>query len=49
MAFRNVLREAIKDDELPPVDYGDGNEYQNWDDYYTRVVEEAAGCYDKGS
>jgi hypothetical protein len=46
MSLRNVLREVIKDDELPPVDYGDGMDYQNWDDYYVRVVEEAAGLYE---
>lgn len=47
MSFRNVLREVIKDDELPPVDYGDGMDHQNWDDYYVRVVEEAAGIYEQ--
>lgn len=46
MEFRNILRNVIVDDELPPVDYGDGEYYQNWDDYYIRVVEEAAGCYE---
>jgi hypothetical protein len=32
MAIRNMLREVIKDDELPSG---------NWDDYYVRAVEEA--------
>jgi hypothetical protein len=49
MQFRNLLREVIKDSALPPVDYGDNQWYQNWDDYYVRVVEEAAGCYEQGA
>jgi len=40
MAIRNVLRGTLKDHELPPVDYGDGNSYQNWDDYYHAVLDE---------
>lgn len=43
MGVRNLLREIIKDEELPPVDYG-GESYSNWDDYYIPVLEEAAGC-----
>lgn len=38
MTIRNILRGAIKDDELP--DNGIG---PNWDDYYIEVLEEAAG------
>jgi hypothetical protein len=44
MSVRNVLREVIKDDELPVVKY---NHYatpieaQNWDDWYAWVLEEA--------
>jgi hypothetical protein len=40
MAIRNVLRGEIKDAELPPVDYGEGDSYQNWDDYYQAVLDE---------
>lgn len=42
MGIRNLLRDVIKDDELPPVMYGD-LAAQNWDDYYVEVMEEAAG------
>ena len=45
MGVRNLLRDIIKDEELPPVPYGDES-YSNWDDYYVEVLEEAAGCYD---
>lgn len=41
MGIRNLLRDVIKDDELPPVMYGD-LPAQNWDDYYVEVMEEAA-------
>lgn len=44
MHVRNLLREVIKDDELPPVEYDDECSYQNWDDYYIPVLEEAADC-----
>lgn len=44
-AIRNILREIIKDSELPPVDY-DGEPMKNWDDWYIKVLEEAAGCYE---
>lgn len=47
MEVRNLLRGVIKDSALPPVDYGDNQWYQNWDDYYVRVIEEAAGIYDE--
>jgi hypothetical protein len=40
MAIRNLLREVVKDAELPPVDYDD-QPMQNWDDYYIAAVEEA--------
>lgn len=46
MQVRNTLRTVIKDDELPPVDYGDEKAYQNWDDYYAEVLECAAGLRD---
>lgn len=42
MAIRNLLRDVIKDKELPPVMYG-GRPMRNWDDYYIQVLEEAAG------
>lgn len=44
MAVRNVLREVIKDDELPPVTYDHYDppvQAQNWDDYYVGVLNEA--------
>lgn len=44
MNVRNLLREVIKDDELPPVEYDKFEEYRNWDDYYIPVLEEAADC-----
>lgn len=41
MAVRNVLRQVIKDCELPVVIYEkDGFEAQNWDDYYHAVLDE---------
>lgn len=45
MAIRNLLRDVIKDDELPGNKWSgeDGQEYRNWDDYYIEVLEEAAG------
>ena len=39
MAIRNVLREVIKDDELPGVHYDEG-EMHNWDDWYHGVLNE---------
>ena len=32
MAMRNLLRDVVKDDELPSG---------NWDDYYVKIIEEA--------
>jgi hypothetical protein len=46
MAMRNHLRGCMKDGELPAVDYGDGESYSNWDDYYVAVIEAAAGVRD---
>lgn len=43
MGVRNVLREVVKDDELPPLRHFDGRFYSNWDDWYVEVLEEAAG------
>lgn len=52
MAVRNVLREVMPDDDLPPVDY-DGVEYQNWDDFYVGALadflEELKGYDEKGN
>ena len=39
MAIRNLLREVIKDEELPVVYYG-AMEARNWDDWYHGVLEE---------
>lgn len=44
MSIRNLLREEIRDDELPAnVWAGEQMDVGNWDDYYIEVVEEAAG------
>lgn len=44
MAVRNLLREVVKDSELPPFDewYGEGTDVRNWDDYYVQALVEAA-------
>lgn len=42
MAVRNRLRQTMKDDELPPVTYPDGQQHQNWDDFYTGALQELA-------
>lgn len=43
MAIRNLLRELMLDDELPPAPYPNGETYSNWDDYYVQALEAAAG------
>jgi hypothetical protein len=43
MAVRNALRAVLPDEKLPGVDYGDGSEYSNWDDFYTAALREAVG------
>ena len=45
MQIRNRLREMLTDEELPPVKYEDGNEYRNWDDYYTGAIDELLERY----
>jgi hypothetical protein len=43
MAVRNILRDIIKDDQLPPVRYeteGSITMAQNWDDYYTGALDQ---------
>lgn len=42
MAIRNMLRQVVKDEELPIVHYG-AHEDRNWDDWYQGVIEEAIG------
>lgn len=44
MAIRNLLREVVKDDELPSFDewYGEGTDVRNWDDFYVQALTEAA-------
>lgn len=42
MVVRNCLREVIRDEELPAVDY-DGREFRNWDDWYHSVLERLIG------
>lgn len=39
MAIRNLLRDVLKDDELPEAPYPDGKSFTNWDDYYTQAIE----------
>lgn len=43
MMIRNYLRHQCPDDRLPLVDYGNGNSYQNWDDWYLPALREALG------
>lgn len=43
MAIRNACRGILVDDQLPFVKYDDGNEYQNWDDFYHGMLDELAG------
>ena len=38
MAIRNLLREVLPDDQLPPVVYEGGQEYRNWDDHYLGAI-----------
>jgi len=40
MQVRNAMRSILKDDELPFVKYDDGNEYQNWDDFYGGALQQ---------
>ena len=41
MSIRNQLRDNVcLDDKL-----SDDPEYQNWNDYYVKLLEIAAGCY----
>jgi hypothetical protein len=39
MVVRNLLRNVLTDDKLPPIFYEDaGESYQNWDDFYTGAL-----------
>lgn len=38
MGIRNLLRQGMTDDRLPPVVYEGGQEYRNWDDYYLGAI-----------
>lgn len=40
MQIRNRLREAMLDEELPPVTQHDGSTAKNWDDFYTGALDE---------
>jgi len=42
MQIRNACRDILTDDDLPPVKYDDGNEYQNWDDFYFGMLQQLA-------
>jgi hypothetical protein len=46
MQIRNLLRQVIKDRELPlfPEWYGPEVDEGNWDDYYVQCLEAAVGC-----
>jgi hypothetical protein len=39
MDVRNALREVMRDEELPGIEYLDGHFYQNWDDFYMGALE----------
>jgi hypothetical protein len=44
MMVRNALREVARDDQLPPVRYGAGedrDDMRNWDDYYMAALRQA--------
>jgi len=43
MYVRNLLRDVMKDDELPGVRYpgGDTYEFRNWDDFYMAALRQA--------
>ncbi len=43
MKIRNILREVVRDDALPGVEYQGGTIAHNWDDFYVAAVEDAAG------
>jgi hypothetical protein len=44
MAVRNLLRDVLRDEQLPPVEYPDGP-MRNWDDYYMGALDELLeGC-----
>lgn len=43
MAIRNICRQAVTDDKLPPVTYPDGTKgHRNWDDYYYGALDALA-------
>lgn len=47
-AIRNLLRDeelgaGIRDEDLPPAPYEDGETHRCWDDYYVAAVEAAVG------
>ena len=46
MAIRNMLRDVVKDDELPPVRYESGPDMQNWDDFYMAALRQAVAPKD---
>lgn len=39
VTVRDILRQVMADDELPPISYADGPSC-NWDDYYTGALDE---------
>lgn len=46
MQIRNRCRDIMKDDELPPIQYPEG-ESRNWDDYYVGALHELLDRWDE--
>lgn len=46
MAVRNALRDVMRDEELPRIDYGNGFYEQNWDDFYMAALRQAVAPKD---
>lgn len=45
MSVRNLLRQAVRDEELPLAPYPGGQSHRNWDDFYVQALEAAAGPF----
>lgn len=41
MGIRNLLRDVVRDDQLPLVQYSDGSAHRNWDDFYMAALRQA--------
>lgn len=42
MQVRNKLRAVVRDEDLPPIQYPDGQLYRNWDDFYMGALQDFA-------